>query len=762
MTTAFNSKTKKDASTEKAEPLFLSGIGQYFSCNPKSKKPALKYGAVSYQNIIDMAANPQAVNKDKAKWSIFSDYIGDPLARSAAVQKDKGNYHALWADIDEQPDKRVIHLDELKDAIKGFVGDSDHLIYSSRGATSELRKWRAIIPLTESCCAVTYKRLANLLNEHLKDKGITPDPANESHVQICYLPNKGQHYEHYKKDGDFLNWKDKHSAKLLDMVEQEREKEEARKTKQELKRQEKAKELEQGVISPIDAYQSAYDIRSSLLNYGYTKTGNKWLSPNSSSNVAGLKIIESGLKYVTSHQSDISAGLPKRGDSFDLFKFYEHNNVHKDALRAAAALFTVNGKTLEKANQIAHMKEKERLEKEVGNVLTINPATFDDTATASPTLESIVSQTSGGVKSGFSLIDINDIELREPDWLICDYFEKDSLSCLFGDPAGGKSFVAIDMALSVANGVPWAGHNTQQGVVLYIAGEGHNGLKKRVSAWEQHNNIDKTPAGNLFFSNTAALLANKESAQEVAREIQRIVEAAGKQPSFIVVDTLARNMGADENSTKDMNDFIDHLDAYLKVPYKACVMIVHHTGHADKSRARGAMSLKGALDAEYRVVQGNDKKVSVECTKMKEFEEAPMKTFKFVTTQVEFERDGKTIEVKSAVLELTANNDEAKKVNDNAMKAYCVLLDLYKEYGERIKKSGRNPDEAKVTLDDWKDAFKKKHYPDSLKPEAGKKEKDRARKGWDRVKTVLSEADYIKIENNHVIPNDKSAINLFC
>jgi AAA domain len=58
------------------------------------------------------------------------------------------------------------------------------------------------------------------------------------------------------------------------------------------------------------------------------------------------------------------------------------------------------------------------------------------------------------------------------DWLIEDYLERDTVTQLFGDPGSGKSFIALDMALSIATGQEWHGHATKSGPVFYIAGEG--------------------------------------------------------------------------------------------------------------------------------------------------------------------------------------------------------------------------------------------------------------------------------------------------
>jgi hypothetical protein len=89
--------------------------------------------------------------------------------------------------------------------------------------------------------------------------------------------------------------------------------------------------------------------------------------------------------------------------------------------------------------------------------------------------------------NGFGLVHISDLlsDIRPTDWLIHGFFESDSMSLLFGDPAAGKSFVAIDLAACIATGKDWHGHKTKQGAVIYIAGEGMNGISKRFKAWSK-------------------------------------------------------------------------------------------------------------------------------------------------------------------------------------------------------------------------------------------------------------------------------------
>lgn len=221
---------------------------------------------------------------------------------------------------------------------------------------------------------------------------------------------------------------------------------------------------------------------------------------------------------------------------------------------------------------------------------------------------------------GFEFSRVDSLELKEIQWVIDDYIETDSLVQMFGDPGGGKSFVAIDVSCCVATGTPWHGHEVKQGAVFYIAGEGHNGLARRLKAWELGNGISLAGVP-LYKSHRAAQLYDASDAAMVGQSIKTLVQESGKEPALIVIDTLARNMGGDENSTQDMNGFIQNLDTYLRQFYKCCVMVVHHSGTMDKDRSRGSSALKGALDAEYKVqLDPGSKTITFESKKMKDAE----------------------------------------------------------------------------------------------------------------------------------------------
>jgi hypothetical protein len=95
-------------------------------------------------------------------------------------------------------------------------------------------------------------------------------------------------------------------------------------------------------------------------------------------------------------------------------------------------------------------------------------------------------------------------------------------------------------------------------------------------------------------------------------------ETANTAPAIVVIDTLARCFGGgDENSTQDMGMFVRGCDA-LRERWGCTVLVVHHSGHADKKRARGAIALKAALDAEYRLNRTEGGGLLLTATKMKD------------------------------------------------------------------------------------------------------------------------------------------------
>ena len=194
---------------------------------------------------------------------------------------------------------------------------------------------------------------------------------------------------------------------------------------------------------------------------------------------------------------------------------------------------------------------------------------------------------------------------REPAplrWLIKHWVQADALIMVHGPSGSGKTFIVLDWALRMASGASeWAGHRVAPSNVVYLAGEGHHGLKGRIAAWKQHH---KPPAPlNMWLSQDGCDLNTMGGYQRVVENIRRLPF----RPDLIVVDTLHRFLLGDENSAQDAKSMLDSC-AGLMQEFKCSVNLLHHTGVSDEAqhRARGSSAWRGALDVEISIVSGSD------------------------------------------------------------------------------------------------------------------------------------------------------------
>ena len=245
---------------------------------------------------------------------------------------------------------------------------------------------------------------------------------------------------------------------------------------------------------------------------------------------------------------------------------------------------------------------------------------------------------------------LNDI--KPVQWLISGYLETDALSMTFGPSGSGKSFVVVSMACSIATGTPWFGNEVKQGAVFYIAGEGHNGLARRFAAWSKATGVAIKKDTPLFKSTRAVMMLNKESADALMAEVERMVQVHGQAPKMVAVDTLARNFGdGDENKQQDANAFIERIDE-IRRRWNCNVMILHHSGH-DMDRARGSSAFKGAMDQELWV-KGANGIIEVKVTKMKDAEIPEARRFKIVQIGLGV-MDDADVEIFGAYLKIDGN-----------------------------------------------------------------------------------------------------------
>lgn len=295
---------------------------------------------------------------------------------------------------------------------------------------------------------------------------------------------------------------------------------------------------------------------------------------------------------------------------------------------------------------------------------------------------------------------------RPVDWLIKGHLERATVGVLLGQPGRGKTYLALDWAAHVATGRPWCEQRTRQAPVLFIAGEGQQAIIRRAAAWHSiHGDLHTAP---LHISRGAVAL-NSEAFEQVMAEVAAMPE----KPGLVIIDTVARCLSGDENAPEPMGGFVKALDR-LRDETGATIVALHHPGKQDPTDPRGHSSLRGAIDALF-LLEGREGGVALINTKQRGGQPAPAKFFRFRQVELpEGWRDPETplVPVWEAVLEASdpladPEDDPTKGLKDSQRLALAVLKRLEAEHQRNLVTGGRDPEAARVSVKDWREAAKR-------------------------------------------------------
>lgn len=230
-----------------------------------------------------------------------------------------------------------------------------------------------------------------------------------------------------------------------------------------------------------------------------------------------------------------------------------------------------------------------------------------------------------------------------PRYMIKDLLSYDSETWLIGGPGSKKSFVAFDMAASVATGKPWQGLKVNPGLVVFIAAEGAGGFGKRAKAWrKKYGNV---PAERMRTLPRPVQAGDAAAWAVLVAACRRLREALDPDLGmFVVIDTQARSAaGLDENSVKEIGVYIRAVTA-IRQATRACVMSVHHTSKAGEV-TRGSSALDGAQDT--RLLMKSDRgslEATLKIDKQKDLEQIDDITLRFEKVDVGQDVDGEPID----------------------------------------------------------------------------------------------------------------------
>jgi hypothetical protein len=238
----------------------------------------------------------------------------------------------------------------------------------------------------------------------------------------------------------------------------------------------------------------------------------------------------------------------------------------------------------------------------------------------------------------FGPVPIYDLSLAPPmQWLIKGVLPRAELGVLFGASGSGKTFVALDLAFSVARGNAWRDRRTARGRVVIIAAEGAGGIGKRGEAYARYHEFDLRGI-DLHVIPAAPNFLDNDDISEVMAEIVNIGPV-----DLVIIDTFAQvTPGANENTSEDIGRALANLKLLYGVT-NAMNLVVAHAGKDLSKGVRGWSGLKAAADVQIEVLrhENGDREIIIE--KMKDGEDGIRWGFKLEVVEVGIDYDGDII-----------------------------------------------------------------------------------------------------------------------
>lgn len=255
-----------------------------------------------------------------------------------------------------------------------------------------------------------------------------------------------------------------------------------------------------------------------------------------------------------------------------------------------------------------------------------------------------------------------------PPQLVKGMLERGAEASIIGPSKSYKTLWALQLSVSVATGTPFFGREVEQGLVVYLCGEGFGGMRHRLQALKAGIGFDFSDAPFVVYPRALAL-PSPEGIHEIKDYIAAAEQVYGRSLSLLVIDTYGRYAAGEENVAEDLYAFFRAAGACRG---RGALLVVHHTGHSDATRGRGTSAWEQAVDTEFVASIKSDTDLRViENTKQKDGEPCPPAFFRLKRHKTNSTRVGEP--VYSVVLEPAISSAELPKLGAIEQLVYDAL-----------------------------------------------------------------------------------------
>jgi len=186
----------------------------------------------------------------------------------------------------------------------------------------------------------------------------------------------------------------------------------------------------------------------------------------------------------------------------------------------------------------------------------------------------------------------NELDIRQPEqaWLIESIWASSAVGIIGGPPKCCKSWLGLDMALSVASGSPCLGQFAVKRpgpALIFLAEDALPAVRGRIEALCTHRQIHISSL-DLYVITAPSLRL------DLFKDQQRLkATLAAFKPRLLLLDPLVRLHRLDENSATDISNLLGFIRE-MQRSYDTAIVLVHHL--SKRHYAQPGQALRGSSD----------------------------------------------------------------------------------------------------------------------------------------------------------------------
>ncbi|MET4244989.1 AAA family ATPase [Bradyrhizobium sp. RT10b] len=330
-----------------------------------------------------------------------------------------------------------------------------------------------------------------------------------------------------------------------------------------------------------------------------------------------------------------------------------------------------------------------------------------------------------------------DRPLEMPRYLIKGILPLVGVALLAGQFSSGKTFIGLDLSLSLIHGVEFLGRKTKPGGVLWLAAEGGGLIERNIIAARKAK-FTNAPGGPFPFlwedsvprGDTNAILAELKAKIRAAKG-----ECDEHHPNrplrLVIIDTLAAYFALeDENDNAKVGTFMARLGEIAKEEHVLIVPICH-MGKSAESGIRGASAFGAGADAAIAVLADINQATgevsecrTISLAKTRDGHPGPLASFALERIEIGTDEDGDPV-MPGYVKFAPVGADKKGRPPSRGVRDFIESVsEAMIKYGADVQVFEDAPPRRAVRIDHVRDEFNRRHsVGDSVDP-AGTKRKN--------------------------------------